>query len=472
MRPLKYLDTYIGAGSKAISVQDWFQAVESRNYEFVECHKHKLKGSQDAFLNTALIAATRNNDLRMIGILAADEATIVNADRQTACMIAIENDSLKAFYILQPFEMPEESQKGDAKIAVRDVNEGFSYFIPILSQDVYVKFATAHLKVLFHALTTGLLYTVKYIVEHKVNWRDSYAKACIMVSIAYGHYQIAAYLLRYCIDIGALSGCDLYRVVQLEDDLGYPLVDTAFADTLLQPVTEKTGTILSLVEELRKRYAIFAPTNGSKEARDQEEIKITALDKELEFEEAKSRLSQLESLTRVLHDEVARLATDNETMKLAIEATVLDQDTQTSIMQLTAEISDLRKELERKDNSIKELKERALVSSTYETSQFTFSDPLYKQLGRSSSMASSQILPSQNLNIGGNNARAPNDNMSANADAVVELGRDLNLAKMELDKRQEEIDELTVTIQTLRKELRTYRPQVGRLSCYDKVEKI
>lgn len=473
MGALKYLDSYIGAGSKAISVQEWFHAVESRNYEFIECHKQRLKGAQDGSLNTALIAATRNNDLRMIGILAADEATIVNADRQTACMIAIENDSLKAFYILQPFEMPEESQKGDQKAATRDVNEGFNYFIPILSQDVYIKFATAHLKILFHALTTGLLCTVKYIVEHKVNWRDTYAKACMMVSIAYGHYQIAAYLLRYCIDIGALSGCDLYRSIQLEDDLGYPLADTAFADTLLQPATEKTGTILSLVESLRKKHSIFTLASGAKGHHDQEEIKITALDKELEFEEAKSMLSQLESLARVLHDEVARLATDNETMKLAIEATVSDQDAQTSIMQLTAELSDLHKELERKDGIIKELKERTAVSSVYDTAVPTASDLPYRPFA-GASMASSQILSAQNLsrkNVS-NKASRENAGASANSDVVIEMGRELDLARVELDKRQEEIDELAVVIQTLRKELRAYRPQVGKLSCFDKTEKI
>lgn len=478
MGALKYLDSYLGSSSKDALVEEWFQAVESRNYEFIECHKQRLKGVQDAFLNTALIAATRNNDLRMIGILAADEATIVNANRQTACMIAIENDSLKAFYILQPFEMPEESQKADAKTAVRDVTEGFNYFIPILSQDVYIKFATAHLKVLFHALTTGLLCTVKYIVEHKVNWRDSYTKACIMVSLAYGHYQIAAYLLRYCVDIGALSGCDLYRSIQLDDDLGYPLADTAFADTLLQPAIEKTGTILSLVESLRKKHAIFAPstsTSDFKDSRDQEEIKIAALDKELEFEEAKNRLSQLESLTRVLHDEVARMATDNETMKLAIEATVSDQDAQVSIMQLTAEVSDLRKELERKENLIKEMKERIAASSVYDTVFLTTSDLPHRPLGGGSSMDSSQILPAQNLSKKhASNARTSRGaaGAGANADVVVELGHELNLAKLELDKRQDEIDEFMVIIQTLRKELRTYRPQVGKLSCFDKTEKI
>ena len=69
-------------------------------------------------------------------------------------------------------------------------------------------------------------------------------------------------------------------------------------------------------------------------------------------------------------------------------------------------------------------------------------------------------------------ASRENAGASANSDVVIEMGRELDLARVELDKRQEEIDELTVVIQTLRKELRAYRPQVGKLSCFDKTEKI
>ncbi|TNJ28641.1 hypothetical protein GMRT_13174 [Giardia muris] len=397
--------------------RDWFTAVETKDYERVAVLQRRFQTSRDAAGDTALIIAVRNNDLKLIGMLAAAEAGIRGADGKTACALAIDNDSLRAFHLLQPFELPES------------VPSGTACSLPV-SEEVYVHFAAARLRVLYHALTAGLLRTVQHVVENSAAWNDAYIRASLMIALVHGHHHIVGYLLHRAMDLNFLNGVDLYRVIDCPDAIGYPISGSGFEEAALLPIKDKIAVLRQKMTSLQEQYVAqleFVPT-------------MTSLNKDLDRSHAQADAREFDSLARTLQEDVQKILKENVALRKAIESTM--EDGTQSLVQTSAELVSLREEL---DRSMEEVA----------TLQVRLADSL-----RATEGVSADDCAGMDLGVGGN------------SDAVIELGRELTLVRNELEQRTREVNELTTQVHRLKHELRHYCPLEGQIRCFDSQELI
>ena len=82
------------------SREEWFQAIQSREYSVVATYAKGCSGMRDNYGNTGLMCAVLENDPHMVQLLASHEAGMVSATGRTALYMAVAAGHAELCYIL------------------------------------------------------------------------------------------------------------------------------------------------------------------------------------------------------------------------------------------------------------------------------------------------------------------------------------------------------------------------------------
>ncbi|EFO62336.1 Protein 21.1 [Giardia lamblia P15] len=89
---------------QVLSAQDWFLAVDSKNYAGIREGLRRFAGIRDELGDTALMHAARSGDLTAVKILVDHESSLLNSVQQTALIQAILQEQVNVVRFLRPYE--------------------------------------------------------------------------------------------------------------------------------------------------------------------------------------------------------------------------------------------------------------------------------------------------------------------------------------------------------------------------------
>ena len=198
----------LGFGTMSITTPgQWFEAVHQRNYMLVERYADRFASSVNSHGETALMLATRAQDVQMMELLVGYERGMFNKMGETALVIAIDNNLFMGIELLARNEATSTGYDGSSP--------------------------------LHHVVRSNKIDFVPYLAPLLAEKRDDAGRTPLELAAELGYTEMMERLIRHGLPVATAD--QINRAAQIAEEHGFPDCAYAIRNTSAPPTDPQGG---------------------------------------------------------------------------------------------------------------------------------------------------------------------------------------------------------------------------------------